>query len=87
MYRRILTNEKWTWYRADVLFPLAVASVTALACRWVMPEQTERISELIIILISSSIVLIVTSMSAPLVRVQLIDYLIRQLGPTKMKKI
>lgn len=71
MYRRILTNEKWTWYRADVFFPLAVASVTALACRWLMPEQLGRIGGVFMVVASSLTVLAVTSLSAPLVRVRL----------------
>ena len=74
MYRRILRNEKWIWYRADVLFPLAVASVTAFACRWMMPEQLGAIGGIFVVSASALMVLTVTSLSAPLVREQLVCY-------------
>ena len=85
MYRRILMTEKWIWYRQDVFFPLFAASVAALLCRWVMPENIGRLSELVVILTSSSIVLLVTSLSAPLVRIQVINYLLLQLKYIRKK--
>ena len=72
MYRRILPNEKWVWYREDILLPLAVASLTALACYWVMPSQTGRLGSIFVILTSYLTALTLASLSAPLIREQVI---------------
>ena len=74
MYHRILCNEKWIWYFVDILFPLIVASVTAMACRWIMPEQSGLISEIFVVLMCSLAVVTVTCLSAPLIRKQLIYF-------------
>jgi len=74
MYRRILPSEKWTWYRTDIVIPLAVASATALACRWTMPEQPGRIGGLFVVLASAIAVSLAASLSAPLVREQVFHY-------------
>lgn len=71
MYRRILCNEKWLWYFVDILFPLIVASVIALACRWIMPEQLGRIGGIFAVLMSFLVVVVATCLSAPLIRKQL----------------
>jgi O-antigen/teichoic acid export membrane protein len=70
MYRRILNTEKWIWYLNDIFFPLIAAGVTALLCQLILPEQLGRIGELAVLASISIIVLIATSLSAPLVRQQ-----------------
>ena len=71
MYRRILSTEKWRWYRTDVLIPIAVVAATTLSCRWVIPVDLGKVGEFIVLLASSGFVLIVAAVAAPLVRVQL----------------
>ncbi len=38
MHRRLLVNEKWSWYKVDVLAPLAVALLAVSLCWWLKPE-------------------------------------------------
>ncbi len=75
MYQRILVAEKWIWYRADVLIPLTVAGLVALLCRWGFSEQLGRMGEFFVVAGSSVAVLVATSLSAPLVRRQIVQYL------------
>lgn len=77
MFRRILTTEKWAWYYTDVLIPLTAAIAAALLCRWVFPVQFERIVELLVVFGCSLTVLTTASMSAPLIRRQLVGYVLR----------
>lgn len=71
MYRRILSAEKWSWYRTDVVIPIIVAAGVAWLCRWLMPVDLGKIGELGVLLASSACVLTLTSLAAPLVREQL----------------
>jgi len=75
MYHRILCNEKWVWYFVDILFPLISASITAMACQFIMPDQPGLISGIFMVLMSSLAVVVVTCLSAPLIRKQLISFL------------
>lgn len=74
MYRRILSLEKWAWYRTDVLIPVTGAATVALLCRWVMPVDPGRLGELGVLVASSGCVLIVAAVAAPLVRMQLAQH-------------
>jgi len=71
MYRRILSTEKWAWYRTDILIPIAGATAVAWVCRWAMPADLGRVGELGVLIVSSGCVLIVAAVIAPLVRAQL----------------
>ncbi len=77
MYRRILSTEKWAWYFTDILIPLTAAIAAALLCRWVVPVQFDRIVELVVVLGCSLTVLTAASMSAPLIRRQLVGHVLR----------
>ena len=77
MHRRLLPTEKWRWYRQDVVIPLTAAIAAALLCRWVFSAQFERIVELVVVLGCSLTVLTAASMSAPLIRRQLVGYAMR----------
>ena len=74
MYRRILSAEKWSWYRIDMFIPITVAASVAWFCRWVMPVNHGKFGELNVLLISSIIVLISAVAAAPLVRSQFIQF-------------
>jgi len=75
MYRRILTSEKWSWYRDDIFVPLTVAGFAAFFCQWGFSEQFGRIGELFVLTVSSLAVLVASSFSAPLVRQQVARHL------------
>ena len=76
MHRRLLPTEKWSWYRQDVVIPLAVAIAAALSFRVLLPDDLGRISELGVLLVSSGFVLILAAMGAPLVRRQLAQHVL-----------
>lgn len=75
MHRRLLPTEKWLWYRQDIVIPLVVIIAAALSCRWLIPDDLGRVSELGALIVSSGCVLIVAAVAAPLVRKQLGQHL------------
>ena len=75
MHRRLLPTEKWLWYSEDIAIPLAVAIAAALSCRWLVPDDLGRVSELGALLVSAGCVLILAAVAAPLVRNQLAQHL------------
>lgn len=46
MYHRILKNEKWCWYRQDVLYPLVAALVVSAIIRLVLPAPSGVLPQL-----------------------------------------
>jgi O-antigen/teichoic acid export membrane protein len=74
MYRRILIAEKWSWYRTDVVIPIIVAASVAWLCRWAMPADLGAVGELSVLLASSACVLTLTSLAAPRVRTQFVEF-------------
>jgi O-antigen/teichoic acid export membrane protein len=75
MHRRLLRTDKWTWYCQDVALPLAVATATALLCRWVMPRDLGKLGEFTVLLMTASCVLLSSALAAPMVRGHLVRYL------------
>ncbi len=75
MHRRLLPTEKWLWYRQDIAIPLVVATAVALCCRWLVPNDLGRVSELGALLVCSGCTLILAALAAPLVRKQLARHL------------
>jgi O-antigen/teichoic acid export membrane protein len=45
MHRRLLPNEKWRWYREDVLAPTVAGALAAAACRMILPSRSSTIGE------------------------------------------
>lgn len=43
MHRRLLSDEKWRWYLADNLAPLAAAAAVAILLRTLIPQSTDRL--------------------------------------------
>lgn len=68
MHRRLLPEERWRWYRADVATPLAAAGAVALLCKSVMPAQLGKAGELSMLALASSLVLGAAILAAPLAR-------------------
>jgi len=84
MYRRILTTEKWIWYRDDVLFPLVVAAATTLVCRWMLPVQLSLVGELLVLVSSYVATIALSSLAAPLIRKSLFDF-VRKLNKQRSR--
>jgi O-antigen/teichoic acid export membrane protein len=71
MHRRLLPTEKWRWYGCDVAAPLLAATLMAALCRWVVPDETGKIVEFVVLLMSSGCVLLAAAMAAPMIGHQL----------------
>ncbi|OFE11754.1 polysaccharide biosynthesis protein [Pseudohongiella acticola] len=72
MYRRILTEEKWRWYRFDILQPLLAATGVASISAWVMPDSLTWQVQLLWLSASSVTTLVASAMSSQYVRAALI---------------
>lgn len=68
MYRRILSSEKWRWYREDVMQPLLAGATVALALEWVLPAPIGVIRQAAVLVFSSGLVLIAAALAAPCTR-------------------
>lgn len=76
MYKKILTKEKWRWYFEDILIPLAVCFGLIFFFKNVLSSPNMYVMVLMIAL-SSIVVFFITALSAPLVRVQVLNIISR----------
>lgn len=53
MYRRILPQEKWRWYRRDVIAPLAASFLVAKAVQWLWPTWQGNIADLALLVLAA----------------------------------
>ena len=58
MYRRLLTNEKWAWYRNDVSLPILAATLLAALFYWAQPPDLRKLAELLWLLLTGVSMLI-----------------------------
>jgi O-antigen/teichoic acid export membrane protein len=75
MHRRLLQAEKWSWYCNDLSIPLIGATLTAVVCRSVFPQNLGRVGEFAVLAVSSLCVLVATALLAPIVRHRLVVHL------------
>ncbi len=75
MHRRLLINEKWRWYLGDVGFPLAVAAVTGLLLRTILPDASGVPSEIVKLGVCIMLVPLTAILAAPIVRAQFLSHL------------
>ena len=71
MYRRILSAEKWRWYRQDVLAPLALGLIAASGIKWVVPNPTDNLERLALLALAAITTLSVSTVSGGHTRQQL----------------
>lgn len=57
MHLRLLSREKWKWYRQDVALPALSATLAALLCLWVHPGELSKWVELAWLLMSGALIL------------------------------
>jgi O-antigen/teichoic acid export membrane protein len=74
MFRKILTAEKWYWYRQDVLQPLLSALAVASLSRWAVPLGTTVAVRAATLALTSALTLAAAAFAAPLVRRQLASW-------------
>ena len=68
MYRRIMSSEKWRWYREDVMQPVLAGATVALALEWVLPAPIGVMRQAAVLVFSSGLVLIAAALAAPCTR-------------------
>ncbi|MEW6694015.1 MAG: oligosaccharide flippase family protein [Pseudomonadota bacterium] len=68
MFRKILTHEKWRWYRQDLLKPLLAAASVASISFWAMPATLAAPLQLVWLLLASALTLLASALAAPAVR-------------------
>ena len=78
MYRRMLTTEKWAWYRTDVMLPLTAACVTTVLARLAFPSHSGRAVGIMKLAIVASLALGSSAMAAPLLRRQVLELITRR---------
>lgn len=78
MYRRMLTTEKWAWYRTDVIIPVTAACVSTVLARLAFPSHSGRAAGMIILAIVATLALVSSAVAAPLVRQQALGLLARR---------
>ncbi len=77
MFSRLMTQEKWTWFRSDLLQPLLVSFSTASLLHWLVPQPEGRLSGFLVVAATGVAVLVASVLAAPLVRMHLIRALWR----------
>jgi O-antigen/teichoic acid export membrane protein len=63
MFRKLLVNEKWTWFLNDVFIPVIVATVVAFLFSFIMPANLSYWLQLVYLFIAGCCVFIATSFS------------------------
>ena len=64
MFRKILTDQKWIWFRDDLLLPILSAGITAFVLSNVMPKNLTLIHLVIYLFISGTFVFMASSFSS-----------------------
>jgi O-antigen/teichoic acid export membrane protein len=68
MFRRILTTEKWRWYRDDVAKPLLAGAAVSVASAWLMPTSLPRLFEFIVLVFVAGVTLLAACLAASTLR-------------------
>ena len=71
MHRRLMSTEKWRWYRQDVGIPLLAAVLAALLCRSIFPDHFASVRNFFALAAASIFVLISSALAAPATRGQI----------------
>jgi O-antigen/teichoic acid export membrane protein len=67
MYRKILTAEKWRWYREDILRPMFFAITMAFFLSLLLPDIQSSWHHILAICVSASLILVSAVCGAPLI--------------------
>jgi O-antigen/teichoic acid export membrane protein len=71
MHRRLLSSEKWRWYREDVLAPTAAGALTAGLCRIILPTHASTIAEVGVLTIAFMTITLAAALACQSTRSQL----------------
>ena len=81
MFRRLLTTEKFQWYKDDIAKPLLAAIAMALLIRWIIPINLGMLGQFLVLFFSSISILITAALAAPLVNQYIKNYVEQTLKP------
>ncbi len=65
MYKRLLPQEKWKWYRHDVALPLLASTAVALLFSWMQPANAGRLTEAAYLLTAGVVVMVAAVIATP----------------------
>lgn len=68
MYRRILKNEKWRWYRQDVLQPLLAAAMMVVVIKFLLPNPASILAQFGTLVCASVLTVAAAALTANQVR-------------------
>jgi len=68
MYRKILKNEKWRWYRQDIFYPILAAFTVAFFIKYFLPSPIGNLNQLFTLAFSFTMTLIAAIFAANEVR-------------------
>jgi len=71
IFQRIMTMEKWRWYREDVLAPLVAAGLAAGLIKYFWPVQEAVILQVLMLGVASIVALIASGLASRHVRQQM----------------
>jgi O-antigen/teichoic acid export membrane protein len=74
MHRRLLSSEKWRWYREDVLLPALAGTLAAAACRVALPTASSKIAGIGILAIAFAAVTLAGALACQSTRDQLRNF-------------
>lgn len=86
MYRRLMSTEKWRWYREDLIIPLAAAAGAGLVCKAALPIATGRFGEFFILGLASTCVIAASALATPTLRHQFVLHLPERIKALYAKK-
>lgn len=70
IYRRMMTAEKWRWYREDLLAPLLGAGLAVGMIKYIWPAQETVIAQVLVLGIAAIVALIISALVSHHVRQQ-----------------
>lgn len=65
MFRKLISSEKWRWYRDAVFFPLVAASMLSVMLKLAWPASTDRILIALWLLAATALTALVVALATP----------------------
>lgn len=71
MYRRIITEQKWLWYRSSIISPLVTGAIVAFGLAYIMDPPKSQLDAAITVVFASICVLAAVILALPSLREKL----------------
>lgn len=72
MHKKLLPNEKWSWYLDDIIKPLAMPLIIAIALRAITPSDLALSTQIVTMILSYFLILFLSIISAPILRKEIV---------------